>query len=96
MLLSYGGRSGSAHGYLNRPGHLVVDKYGFVFVSDCDNNRIVVLDSALNWSHDLVISPAVHGGLMRPWPLCYNESRDQLYVGEWELDGRNRLIVFQL
>ena len=65
--------------------HLSVDKNNFIFVADRDNNRIVVLNSSLEFSHLVNLSTTKWQG---PERLHLDESRDRLYVGVFP-DGPN-------
>ena len=71
------------------PCQLAVTKNGCVLVADSDNNRILILNSALTRARDL--SLPVDGGLNRPVCLYLDESRGRLVVGEWR--GK-RVLVF--
>jgi hypothetical protein len=62
---------------------------GRILVVDSGNNRIVELNDSLTWSRDLPLP--VIGGLQEPCCLYLDESRDRLYVGEY--DGK-RVLVF--
>lgn len=66
----------------------VIDKKDTVLVADCDNDRIVMLDSSLSCSRDVPVPPG--GGFQGPWCLFLDEPRGRLYVGEW---GGKRVIV---
>ena len=78
---------GSETGQLNEPQHLAVDKNGFIFVADAGNNRIVVLDSKLEWSRDLQID------VNSPYSLCLDEQRNQLFVGEGNSENSRVVVV---
>ena len=84
---SYGGTRGSAIEQLNEPCHLAVDKNGFIFVADCWNHRIIVLNSLLEFSHLVKVET------QRPLRLHLDESRDRIYVGEW---GSGRVLILKL
>lgn len=90
IVASYGTESGSLTGRLRIPSQLAVDKNGYVFVADSDNNRIVVLDPRLECSQDLP-ADTVTSGIQGPCALYLDESRGRLYVGE-SADGR--ILVF--
>ena len=61
------------------PYHLSLDSEGHVLVADCDNNRILLLNSQLQLQRVLVDTNS-QVKLWRPDRLCYNELTSQLYV----------------
>jgi hypothetical protein len=79
VINCYGGRYGTGIGELYKPIGLAVDKNGFMYIADADNNRVVVLDSSLKFVHFIKISG---GGLRIPAKIYLDESRDLLYIGE--------------
>jgi hypothetical protein len=94
IKLSYGGERGSDIGQLDGPVYLSVDKNCFILVADWGNNRLVVLNDLLQFSHvikipDIVIS---QGPLFGPRRLYLDEPRDRLYVGE----NSGRVLVLKL
>ena len=101
IVKSYGKLYGSGPGEMKSPRGIAINRRGFVFIADHDDNRIVVVNPeklCSNVSCDdvsendvsRVLPVSVDGGLQRPVCLFLDESRDRLYVGE--LLG-NRLIV---
>jgi len=75
------------HSYtdVSSPHHLSLDSEGHVLVADCDNHRILVLNSQLQLQHVLVETNSqepLHWWPPLEWPskLCYNELTSQLYV----------------
>jgi DNA-binding beta-propeller fold protein YncE len=82
----YGNESGERPGQLSEPYDMVVDRNGSIIVTDSGNSRIVVFNSALQFSR--VVSVTTE------WPdrLHLDESRDRLYVGEWA----GRVLVLKL
>jgi len=74
---SYGGRCGSDVGQLNYPCHLAVDKDSqFIFVADCDNDRVVLLSPTLEFVRYVI------EGLSRPQRLYFHQSTRRLFVGQ--------------
>jgi hypothetical protein len=91
VLLSYGNKQGAESEQLNRPCQLAVDRNGFIFVADCKNNRIAVLDSKLKWSRDL---QSIGGSVVKkPYSLYLDEKRNLLFVGENDGDTSRVVIV---
>jgi hypothetical protein len=74
VLRSYGGSKGSANGLLNMPVRIVVN--GFIFVSDLNNHRIIMLNSALEYIRDVVT------GIGWPTRICLDEHNGRLYVAD--------------
>jgi len=71
---------------------LAVTKNDHIFVADCDNNRILSLNSSLSCAHELALP--VRGGIERPDGLCLDESRGRLYISEGSEHGQRRVLVF--
>ena len=63
------------------PGHLSTDSEGHVFVSDCWNDRILLLSSQLHLGCILINSQVKQ---QKPWRLFYNELTSQLHVTHGE------------
>jgi len=73
----YGGRSGSDVGQMNYPSHAIVDKDSrFIFVADCYNDRVVVLNRSLEFVS------YISEGLSRPDRLHFDDGTRRLYVGQ--------------
>lgn len=53
--------------------------------------QITMLTQTLNIVRELDIHSSIEGGLREPWTLCFDKSRDRLYIGEW--DG-GRILAF--
>jgi len=84
---SYGGQSGSDVGQLNYPCHLAVDEDSqFIFVADCDNNRVVMLSPTLEFVR------YISDGLSGPQRLYLHHATRRLHVGQ--LQGG--VVVIQL
>jgi len=80
----------SGLGEMKDPRSLAVTKNDDIFVADCDNNRILSLNSSLSCAHELALP--VDGGIERPYGLCLDEARGRLYIGEG--NPQRRVLVF--
>jgi DNA-binding beta-propeller fold protein YncE len=78
ILQSYGGSRGSGSGQLNAPGRLSVN--GYIFVTDLNNDRVLMLSPNLTFSRTVV------SGLRGALPLRFDEQTGRLYIGDnkWE------------
>ena len=76
VIKCYGGNEGSGIGHFNLPNYLAIDRNGFIFVADYNNNRTVQLNSSLKYIGETV-------GIHQPWRILLNEERGRLYVIEW-------------
>jgi hypothetical protein len=71
----------------------VHENNGLVIVADANNNRIVMLNRSLKCdARELNEMMSVDGGLQQPSCLCFNASKNRLFVGE--LSGHCRVLVF--
>jgi len=64
---------------LDRPEHVAVDSHGNIFVADCDNRRILLLDAHLTLRRVIIDEHQLN--YKQPWRLCYREQSGQLLVG---------------
>lgn len=85
---THGNEPGSGEGALNFPSHLAPAPMGHVFVADCGNRRIKLLDSNLEYVCDVTVdnySTSGAGnstsGAFHPARLLYEEQTGRLYVG---------------
>ena len=85
VINCYGGNKGSGIGQLDLPSHLAIDRNGFIFVLDRDNNRIVQLNSLLEYISEIEIQ--------KPVRILLNEDRRRLYVIE---NNNKSLTVFHI
>ena len=83
MMKSYGGLGGSGIGQMDCPIYLTIDDYGFIFVADSDNNRIIELNASLECIH---ILESV--GLKYPSRMHSHERTKRLYIVD-EKDIKN-------
>ena len=86
VIKCYGGNKGSVIGHLNVPRRLAIDRNGFILVADFNNNRIVQLNSSLEYISETV-------GIQEPFRILLNEERGRLYVIE---GGDKSLTVFDV
>jgi hypothetical protein len=95
----YGGPPGSGVGELDTPVHMAVDKDGFIYVADLNNQRVVLLSKELNYVQD-VVSRDEFGERCRPYRICLDAERGRLYVAvrEWKdgTYGAGQVVVFGL
>ena len=86
VIKCYGGKRGTGIGQLSWPYHLAIDRNGFILVADLDNDRIVQLDSSLEYISETV-------GIQKPCRILLNEEGGRMYV----LEANNRsLTVFDI
>ena len=89
----YGGPPGWAAGQLNVPYNLAVDGEGNVLVADLTNERVLLLNKTLDYVGELVSTH--NSGRLRlwTWRLCFDVSRDRLFVAD---STQNDVLVFQV
>ena len=68
---SFGPKSGSAENQLNMPVYLAVERSGCVIVADLFSNRVLLLDSNLNFQANIV--PKYKQTFRNPKRVCLNE-----------------------
>jgi NHL repeat len=72
----------------------VVENNRHIIVTDCWNQRILILNRSMNCcARELDVS-SVDGGLQRPTCLHFDESQNRLFVGESKLFSQCRVLVF--
>ena len=64
---------------IGRTPHVAVDSHGNIFVADCDNRHILLLNDRLSLRRVIVDEHQLSDE--RPWRLCYREDEGQLLVG---------------
>jgi len=92
-LIGSNGSIEQRYGSMNFPVRIVVDKHGSILVADRYSKRILALDQSLSRGAVLPL-PIVDGQdqqMNGPWALYLDESRDRMYVGEYE--GRRLLVL---
>ena len=77
----FGGMEGSGQDQLNCPCHVALREDNFVIVADNDNNRLVLLDPALEYVDTLVEKFA------EPHRVWFDTESRRLYVGECTDNG---------
>jgi NHL repeat len=92
VVHTYRNQSVSDYDRLKSPRHLAVDRAGRILVADSRNNRIIVLNSTLEYAHELTVS-VNNGGLFEPWSLSFDKSGDLLFVGE---GGGRHVVVLNI
>ena len=75
VIKCYGEEKGSGMGQLNEPVHLAIDRNGSILVAEHGNNRIVKLNSSLEYVNEFT-------RFKRPRRMLLNEELRQLYVAE--------------
>jgi len=78
------------------PYHLLSATGGHVLVADCDNHRILLLNSQLQPQRVLIERNSQAS--LRSWPsrLCHNELTSQLYVLHRSESGSDVILLFRL
>lgn len=93
VIVSYESKLSSVNEHkFSNPCHLAVDKNNrYILVADCNNNRIVIINPSMK-SCARELNVATSGGeLIAPSCLCFDESCDRLFVGEF---NGQRVLVF--
>ena len=94
FVKSYGGSKGSGSQQMNVPIHMAVDRIGFVFVADANNNRVLLLSPTLTYVREVVSREQLQ---WLPRSLSIDVARRRLYVADNEYkDGKytvGRVIV---
>ena len=75
---SYGSTAGSQQQHLHWPRHLTVDERGWIFVADCGNDRVLLLDEKLQLRR-VMLSHC--DDVKQPWRLCFIPETGVLAVG---------------
>jgi len=85
VVKSYGGPKGSGTQQMHLPAHLAVDRNGFVFVADVDNDRVLLLSPALTFVREVLSREQLKWSPLRLW---LDSDRRRLYVAvnRWEDD----------
>jgi len=83
VVKSYGGPKGSGTQQVDVPAHLAVDRNGFVFVADLNNDRVLLLSPALTFVREVLSREQLKWSPLRMW---LDHDRYRLYVGvnEWK------------
>jgi len=86
VVKSYGGPKGSGTQQMNVPVHLAVDRNGFVFVAELNNDRVLLLSPALTFVREVLSREQLK---WRPLRLWYDSDRRRLYVAVNEVKDGN-------
>jgi len=80
---------------VNDPAYLSIDSDDRVFVADYSNNRVILLDSDLQWNRILCPTSEENEDtrILLPNSLCYDEEMKQLIVGG---EFRNQVNLYTL
>jgi len=81
VVKSYGGVKGSGSQRMNRPAQLAVDRNGFVFVSDLNNRRVLLLSPALTYIREVVTRQQLK---WHPFRFHLDVDTQRLYVADNE------------
>ena len=81
----FGAMEGSGNDQLNCPCHVALREDNYVIVADNDNNRLVLLDPALEYVGTLV------EGFKEPHRVWFDAESRRLYVGECTDNGTVRI-----
>ena len=74
----------------NSPSHLACDKSGNVLVADCNNNRVVLLNSRLEYIKEIIPSSE---GLKSSFKICLDEFHRIFFVAD---SLNKRLLVYDI
>src|SRR5664279_1320165 len=86
VLRVFGGLRGDGPYQLNKPRYLSLDVDGRVLVADCDNRRILLLDSKLKLERVLLSADNKLDSEL--YCMYFNRQTGQLTVGHWIEPGR--------
>jgi len=90
VMKAFGSSPGNTLTQLHQPLTLAVEAHSYILVTDSSNNRILVVNPSLSEARQL--SLPVNPALQSPCALSFDNSRGQLYVGEFS--GQHRVLVF--
>ena len=90
LIKSYGMGSEQTSEPLDKPVYLAVDRKGFILVTDYGANRIIQLNSSLEFVQDFI--PA-YVGLIEPFRMCLHEGLRHLFVAEQD---KKHFLVFDI
>ena len=85
VVKSYGGPKRSGTQQMNVPIHLTVDRNGFIFVADLNNDRVLLLSPALTFVREVLSRDQLEWTPLRIW-LDSDIRRLYVAVGKWEID----------
>ena len=89
VLQSYGGAPGSGDGQLNGPYELIVN--GFIFVTDVNNARVLMLSPSLKFVRQILAGPR------KPLRMCFDEATGRLFVADCKFNSdKNQYVSGQV
>ena len=77
MMKSYGREAGSGIGQMDYPCYLAIDRNGFILVADENNNRIIQLNTSLEFIREFIPGSV---GLKNPKRMHLRENTRRLYI----------------
>ena len=86
VIRCHGRDPGSGMGQLNMPSYLAIDRDGFIFIADRENNRIVRLNPSLEYVSETA-------GVDRPRRILIDEERGKLYAMEF---SNSTIVVYDI
>lgn len=92
IIKSFGKKRGSAIGQMDGPICLAVDGEGCIIIADCNNSRLLLLNSILEYRRTLDSDKAAFGYPVR---ICLNQTNGRMFVADLQ-SANHRLIVFDL
>ena len=99
VVKSFGGRQGAGRRRMDIPIHMAVDRNGFIFVADLNNDRVLLLSPALTYVHDVMSHEQLKWS---PQRLFLDDDRRRLYITEdYKCDGEvehvaGRIVVISI
>ena len=79
---AFGRSNGSGSERIDSPQRIALDVFGYVFIVDCNNDRVLLLNPNLVYVRDVI----GRASIKQPRRLHFDSDRGHLYVGS--LDGR--------
>lgn len=92
VIKSFGKKKGSAIGQMQGPICLAVDAEGSIIVADCNNSRLLLLNSVLEYRKILDSEESL---FQFPVRICLNQSNGRMFVADLQ-SANHRLTVFDL
>jgi len=79
VVKSFGGSKGSGSRLMNAPAHMAIDRNGFIFVVDMNNDRVLLLSPLLTCVREVVSFEQIR---WRPLRVHLDSDRGRLYVAD--------------
>ena len=80
VMKNYGGAAGSGIGQMHVPCYLAIDRNGFILVVDENNDRVIILNSSLEFIREFI--PGCYG-LKKPMRMHLHEATRRLYISDF-------------